>query len=140
MTLVTTSRRSTPAIRAIAKDLAFATGARYLSRGKHGLREIASEHDLFVVLEQQRSEILMTFYRDGEPCLVRIIKKHETGVREGMLTRGIRTSDHELGTVLDDGTCQVEYCDNGDELILAFDGPQRRCMRLVLERGFIDEA
>ncbi|HOJ96155.1 MAG TPA: hypothetical protein PK024_04860 [Methanospirillum sp.] len=135
MTLVTTSRRSTPAIRAIAKDLAFATGARYLSRGKHGLREISSEHDLFVVLEQLRSEILMTFYRDGEPCLVRIIKKHETGVREGILTKGIRTSDRELGNILDDGTCQVQYCESANGLILAFDGPQRRCMRLVLERG-----
>jgi len=131
MTLVTTSRRSTPATRSLAKDLAFATGARYLPRGKHGLREISDEHDLFIVFEQQSSEILMTLYQEGEPCLMRIIKKHETGVREGLLKKGIRTSDRELGLILDTKTCPVDYQDTHD-LILAFDGPQKRCMTLML--------
>lgn len=136
MTLVTTSRRSTLATRSIAKDLAFATGAGYLSRGKHGLREISDEHDLFIVFEQQRAGILMTLYREGEPCLMRIIKKHDTGVREGLLYRGIRTSDHELGGILE-GTCPVDYLDHND-LVLAFDGPQKRCMTLILGRVLDD--
>jgi len=132
MTLVTTSRRSTPATRSIGKDLAFAIGAKYLPRGKHGLREISDEHDLFIVFEQQSSEILMTLYQHGEPCLMRIIKKHETGVREGLLKKGIRTSDGELRGILDK-TCPVDILDDKN-LILAFDGPQRRCMTLVLGR------
>jgi len=135
MTLVTTSRRSTPVTRAIAKDLAFATGARYLPRGKHGLREISGEHDLFIVFEQQRSGILMTVYQEGEPCLRRLVKKHETGVREGLLTKGIRTSDREIGMILDDGECPVIYTDDlEDDLLLSFDGPQRRHMTLALEK------
>ena len=135
MTLVTTSRRSTPVTRAIAKDLAFATGVRYLPRGKHGLREISSEHDLFIVFEQQRSGILMTVYQEGEPCLRRLVKKHETGVREGLLTKGIRTSDREIGMILDDGECPVIYTDDlEDDLLLSFDGPQRRHMTLALEK------
>ena len=137
MTLVTTSRRSTPATRSIAKDLAFATGAKYLPRGKHGLREISDEHDLFIVFEQQSSEILMTLYQEGEPCLMRIIKKHETGVREGLLKRGIRTSDRELGVIVNTETCPVNYLDDND-LILVFDGPQRRCMTLKLSRVLKD--
>ena len=120
MTLVTTSRRSTPVTRAIAKDLAFATGVRYLPRGKHGLREISGEHDLFIVFEQQRSGILMTVYQEGEPCLRRLVKKHETGVREGLLTKGIRTSDREIGMILDDGECPVIYTDDlEDDLLLS---------------------
>ncbi|NLL09735.1 MAG: hypothetical protein GX268_02360 [Methanomicrobiales archaeon] len=135
MTLVTTSRRSTPVTRAIAKDLAFATGVRYLPRGKHGLREISGEHDLFIVFEQQRSGILMTVYQEGEPCLRRLVKKHETGVREGLLTKGIRTSDREIGMILDDGECPVIYTDDlEDDLLLSFDGPQRRHMTLALEK------
>ncbi len=132
MTLVTTSCRSTPATRSIAKDLAFAIGAQYLPRGKHGLREISDEHDLFIVFEQQSSEILMTLYQKGEPCLMRIIKKHETGVREGLLYRGIKTSDNEMGRNLDK-TCPVDYLEDSN-LTLAFDGPQRRCMTLMLSR------
>ena len=135
MTLVTTSRRSTPVTRAIAKDLAFATGVRYLPRGKHGLREISGEHDLFIVFEQQRSGILMTVYQEGEPCLRRLVKKHETGVREGLLTKGIRTSDREIGMILDDGECPVIYTDDlEDDLLLSFDGPQRRHITLALEK------
>ena len=135
MTLVTTSRRSTPVIRAIAKDLAFATGARYLPRGKHGLREISGEHDLFIVFEQQKSDILMTLFKDGERCLERLVKKHETGIREGLLTKGIRTSDPEIGLILDDEKCPVTYIDDVEEgLVIAFDGPQRRCMTLVFEK------
>lgn len=135
MTLVTTSRRSTPVTRAIAKDLAFATGARYLPRGKHGLREISCEHDLFIVFEQQKSDILMTVYQEGEPCLRRLVKSHETGVREGLLIKGIKTSDREIGMILDAGECPVIYTDDlEDGLFLSFDGPQRRHITLALEK------
>ena len=137
MTLVTTSRRSTPGIRAIAKDLAFATGFSYLARGKHGLREIAGDHDLFIVIEQQSSEVLLTIHRDGNPFLSRIITRHESGVREGTFFRGVRTSDRELGSILKD-VCQVQECEEPD-LILSFDGPQRRCMRLNLQPGVVHE-
>lgn len=137
MTLVTTSRRSTPIIRSIAKDLSFATGFCYLARGKHGLREIAGEHDLFIVIEQQKSDVLITLYSDGVPSLCRYIKKHETGVREGELKRGVQTSDRELGSYLE-STCPVTYLDEKD-VFLSFDGPQKRCMNLVLCPGVIHE-
>lgn len=130
MTLVTTSRRSTPVIRSIAKDLAFATGARYLARGKHGLREIAEEDDIFIIIEQQKSDNLITLYDEGVPSQRRIIKKHESGIREGAFVRGIKTSDKALGSLLENSS-PVQYIDD-ERLILIFDGPQKRCMKLTL--------
>ncbi|PWR73459.1 hypothetical protein ACKUB1_05150 [Methanospirillum stamsii] len=130
MTLVTTSRRSTPVIRSIAKDLAFASGSSYLTRGKHGIREIAGEHEFFIVIEQQKSDVLLTIYDDGTPCMSRIIKEHQPGIREGEIFRGLKTSDKKLGLVLEK-FCQVMYVDE-EGLFLSFDGPQRRCKKLVL--------
>lgn len=138
MTLVTTSRRSTPVIRSIAKDLAFATGARYLARGKHGLREIATDHDLFIVFEQQNSEILMTVYGNSEQVLCRIVRSNESDVREGVLFRGIRTSDKELASALKN-SCPVQSIDD-DSMILIYDGPQRRCIKLSLVPGTLHDA
>jgi len=129
MILVTTSRRSTPVIRSIAKDLAFATGGKYLARGKHGLREIAEEHEQFIVIEQQNSDILMTLY-DNEPLLCRLIKRHDTGTREGVLFRGIRTSDKALASFLKK-SCPIQPIDDND-LVLCFDGPQKRCLTLIM--------
>ncbi|NLV25825.1 MAG: hypothetical protein GXY48_01440 [Methanomicrobiales archaeon] len=138
MTLVTTSRRSTPVIRSIAKDFAFASGFTYLTRGKHGLREIAGDNDLFLVIECQKSETMLTVYTNGIPSLCRIIREHKQGIREGPLFRGVKTSDQKLGSVLA-GSCTVEYFDN-DQLILCFDGPQKRYKQLVLIPGVANEA
>ena len=137
MTLVTTSRRSTPVIRTIAKDLAFATGAKYLARGKHGLREIAADHEIFIVIEQQKSENLITLYDNGEPGFCRIIRSFDSRVRDGLLQRGIRTSDKELGLCLEN-SCPVQFEEN-EKLVLTFDGPQKRCMKLILTPGVINE-
>lgn len=138
MTLVTTSRRSTPLVRSIAKDLAFAIGSRYLPRGKHGLREISDDHDLFMVIETQGRDIVLTLYQEGVPVLKRIISSHEQGIREWDIRRGVTTSDQALRGLLET-ICPVLWTDEGG-LFMAFDGPQKRFMKLNLREAVISEA
>ena len=133
MTTVTTSRRSTPFTRAVARDLAFATGSSYLPRGKHGLRELADEHDLFIVICQQGHNVILTAYKDKFPVISRIVSNHEEGLRERKIRRGIETSDNGVGDIMS-AFCEVCYTVS-DETFISFDGPQKRWMKLTLCEG-----
>jgi len=130
MTLVTTSRRSTQFLRSIAKDLAFAIGSRYLPRGKHGLREISDDHDLFMVIDTKGRDTFLTVYLEGAPVLKRIISSHEQNIRDWDIRLGVTTSDQGIRGLLE-SICPVAYTDE-DGLFLAFDGPQKRYMKLYL--------
>ncbi|MDD1723641.1 MAG: hypothetical protein LUQ07_00780 [Methanospirillum sp.] len=138
MTLVTTSRRSTPLIRSIAKDLAFAMECSYISRGKRGLRDIADEHEYFIVVEQHKGDICLVLYHEHAPVLCRIITECEPGIREQGLCRGIVTSDKVLAETLPP-CCRVQYKPEKN-LYVSFDGPQKRSMRLIISPGEIHAA
>ena len=71
MTLVTTSRRSTTESRAVARDLAFALGARYVARGKHGLRELTDIDSSFFILSQEDRGLMLRWFNNGEPEIER---------------------------------------------------------------------
>ena len=62
MTLVTTSRRSTTESRDLARDLAFALGARYLARGKHGIRELIGTDSSIFIISQEENETILSWY------------------------------------------------------------------------------
>ena len=81
----------------------------------------------------------MLMYKEGEPCLVRTIVRYTRGTREGFMKRGIQTSDRELGSLFETEGCSVTYLDD-KELTIHCDGPQRRCMTLVLEYESTHEA
>lgn len=138
MTLVTTSRRSTQLLRSIAKDLAFATGSRYLPRGKHGLREISDDHDLFMVIDTQGRDTVLTVFLGGTPALKRIISSHEQGIRDWDIHRGVTTSDQGVRKLLE-RICPVAWTNEGG-FFIAFDGPQKRFMKLHLREVVISEA
>ena len=131
MTLVTTSRRSTPESRAVARDLAFALGARYLARGKHGIRELTEIDPSFFILSQEEKGLILRWYHEGEPALERKIRRLESRRREGPLTRGVVTSDPELYRCLA-GAYPVILIGN-DNVGVTLDGPQRRQTILELE-------
>jgi len=132
MTLVTTSRRSTPESRAVARDLAFALGARYLARGKHGLRELTETDTSFFILSQEEKGLMLRWYHEGEPAIERKILKLESKRREGPITRGIITSDRDLHHCLT-GSYPV-IADERDDAIIMVDGPQRRQTLLKMEK------
>lgn len=132
MTLVTTSRRSTTESRAVARDLAFALGAKYLARGKHGLRDLTEIDSSFFVLSQEEKGLMLRWYQEGEPALERKILKLETRKREGPITRGVVTSDKELYKCLIG--LYPPITEEREESMITIDGPQRRQTILKMEK------
>ncbi len=134
MTLVTTSRRSTTESRGVAKDLAFALGARYVARGKRGIRELSDTEPSFFIISQDEKGLILRWYQNGSPELERKIITHECRTRQGVLTRGVITSDSEIYQRLN----QIfpVFMQKNDLPILVIDGPQRR--QSILKLGKIE--
>jgi U3 small nucleolar ribonucleoprotein protein IMP4 len=133
MTLVTTSRRSTTESRAIARDLAFAIGARYLARGKRGLRDLTDTDLSFFILSQEEKGLILRWYHHGKTIYERRILKVERKKREGLITRGAVTSDPDLMQSLIK-ICPV-FKDQRTEVYLTIDGPQRSQTILKMEKS-----
>ena len=136
MTLVTTSRRPAAGLRGLARDLAFALKARYLPRGKHGLRNIAAEDPLFFVISQEKGELMLDFFHEDEPAVTRIVTGITPCIREEQIQAGIRTSDTELYGILKD-LLDVTVIEDEKQVII-FDGPQRRQMILTIREHVHD--
>ncbi len=132
MTLVTTSRRSTNESRAVARDLAFALGARYLARGKRGIRELHETDSHFFILSQEERGLLLRSYHEGDLEYERRILKVECKQREGLITRGAITSDAEFYKKIS-RNCPVIY-EEGSEEYIRVDGPQKRQTYIKLEK------
>jgi U3 small nucleolar ribonucleoprotein protein IMP4 len=96
MILVTTSRRADPLVRRIGRDLAFATGGRYLTRGKGGLSRPPFSDGTVLVLCRDRNGVQVQLL-DGlrEAACLRFISVKEE-VRAGPLRRGLVTGDAGL--------------------------------------------
>ena len=133
MTLVTTSRRSTTESRGVAKDLAFALGARYVARGKRGMRELIEDESSFFIISQDEKGLMLRWYHNGSPELERKIASYECRTREGVLTRGIVTSDRALYQQLN-GMYPVLMHESETSVLIA-DGPQRRQSILKLGKA-----
>lgn len=131
MTLVTTSRRSTTISRAVARDLAFALGARYLARGKRGIRDLIDIDSSIFIFAQDENDLLLQWYQNGDLILQRRIIRTECTRREGIITRGVVTSDPELYRCLTGEYPVIKETD--DDLFIRADGPQRRCTFLKLK-------
>jgi len=96
MILVTTSRKADPLVRRIGRDLAFATGGRYLTRGKGGLyRPPFCDGTVFVICRQGRGLRMQLLDRMEE-----LGDFHFASVREearpGPLRRGLFTGNSQL--------------------------------------------
>ncbi|HMK15289.1 MAG TPA: hypothetical protein VK450_00030, partial [Methanomicrobiales archaeon] len=96
MILVTTSRKADPLVRRIGRDIAFAAGGTYLTRGKGGLSSSPFVDELVFILS-----------RDGRGLRVQVLDRMEEGptlrfpsVREeprpGPLRKGVFTGDPGL--------------------------------------------
>ena len=135
MTLVTTSRKSTPLVRKIAKDLAFATGSTYLSRGKTGIRDI--EHvspSYFVISELRNSCIRMQLFSADTIILDLVAVDIQSGERNWPLFRGVRSSKDSYAKSIETA-CSCETMLFESELdAISYDGQQKRYHTLIVER------
>jgi U3 small nucleolar ribonucleoprotein protein IMP4 len=93
MTIVTTSRKPVPELRSLAKDFAFATGCRYIIRGKRGLADINSLDTAHIIFSLHKGTSLsLELYKEGSLDTLLLITGFRTTVREGPGI-GIRVND-----------------------------------------------
>jgi hypothetical protein len=135
MALVTTSRRSTPLVRKIAKDLAFATESAYLPRGKSGIRDIKyiSSH-YFVISELHNSRIRIQLFSPDALLLDLVAAAIQSGTRDWPLFRGIRTSNESYAKAIHKA-CSCETLIFESELdAISYDGQQKRYHTFIIEQ------
>ena len=66
MTVVTTSRKPLPELRSLARDLAFAIGAGYTTRGKAGMGDLFALDESVVIVSRSGPFFLIQVFVDGE--------------------------------------------------------------------------
>lgn len=132
MILVTTSRRADPLFRRIGRDIAFATGGRYLTRGKGGLsRPPFSDGKVLILCRDGNGVRMQLLDRMREAACLRFTAvKEET--RAGPLKRGLFTGDADLLSCLSPHLPVSR--EEGFPHTLVLDGIQGR--RLSLEAGW----
>jgi len=135
MALVTTSRRSTPLVRKLAKDLAFAIGSTYLSRGKAGIRDIAHDSPYFFVISELRnSRLRLQLFFTDTILLDLVATDIQTGMRDWPLFRGIRTSNESYANVIKKAcACETMLFDSDLDSI-SYDGQQKRYHTLIVQQ------
>jgi U3 small nucleolar ribonucleoprotein protein IMP4 len=129
MSLVTTSRKAAPDLRALARGLAFAVGGRYLARGKTGLRELVTLDTSLFLFSHEPDGLQLRWFVDAEPVGSYRVTAYEEQHREGPIVRGLLASEavrQALGPHFE----TVPLDDDGWDL--GFDGHQRLRYRLRL--------
>ncbi|MDK2974619.1 MAG: small nucleolar ribonucleoprotein [Methanofollis sp.] len=128
MTIVTTSRKAADDLRALARHLAFATGARYLARGKTGFAALSDEAVILFTREHGTIRFAVVG-EDGTVVLDAPIRSVRIAGREGPIDRTLRVADQSVYDVL------KRYCDaapaNAGAPSIVFDGQQKK--QIVLE-------
>jgi len=129
MTLVSTSRKAAPGIRALARGLAFALEGRYMARGKTGLRELVTLDRTLSLFILESDGLRFRIFVDGEPKASFRVTAHEERTRQGQFDRRLLAADRVrelLPPELEAGTLDDDAWDIG------YDGPQRLQYRLRL--------
>lgn len=128
MTVVTTSRKAADDLRALARHLAFATGARYLARGKTGFAALSGE--AAILFTRERGAIRFAVVdEEGDVALDVPVRTVRIIEREGPIDRTLRIADQSVYDVLK-RYCDAEPAEAGAPSIV-FDGQQKK--RIVLE-------
>jgi U3 small nucleolar ribonucleoprotein protein IMP4 len=96
MTIVTTSRKPAPEIRSLAKDLAFATGFRYIIRGKLGLPDLNSLDPVCIIFSKQEGQIFLRIIDHGRISAEFVILSLNLKERDENLVRGVRVNDQSI--------------------------------------------
>ncbi|KAF5061663.1 hypothetical protein DSECCO2_313000 [anaerobic digester metagenome] len=128
MTLVSTSRKAAPGIRALARGLAFALEGRYMARGKTGLRELVTLDRTLSLFILETDGLRLRIFQDGEPGPSYRVTAHEERVRAGSFDRRLLAA----GWVRDQLPPGLDAGQLDDGWDLGYDGPQRLQYRLRL--------
>lgn len=127
MTVVTTSRKAAHDLRALARHLAFATGARYMPRGKTGFAALGEEPA--IVFSREHGRVRFQVVEEGTIVFDIVVSRVTVSEREGPLVRVLRVSDQSVYDVLK-RYCEAELVE-ATESTVVYDGQQKK--RVVLE-------
>ena len=96
MTVVTTSRKPLPELRSLARDLAFAIGAGYTTRGKAGMGDLFTLDGTIVIVSRSGPFFLIQVFSDGEPAAEITVKSFTVTERLEVIARGLFVSDRSV--------------------------------------------
>lgn len=97
MTIVTSSRKPTPEVRKLAKEIAFALDFPYVQRGKTGLREFGDEDPKMIFLSgSKRKGQLFDLTVNGGIVFSMLITNTIVSERTGVFYKGFKTREDEL--------------------------------------------
>jgi U3 small nucleolar ribonucleoprotein protein IMP4 len=131
MILVTTSRKADPLVRRIGRDIAFAAGGTYLTRGKGGLTRPPFSDGLVLVISRDGKGIRMQLLdRMQEGASLRFLSVKEEP-RPGTLRKGLFTGNPGLFSCLSPPLPVIREEDLPGSLVL--DGVQGRRITLGVE-------
>lgn len=126
MTVVTTSRKPLPEIRSLARDLAFAIGGGYVTRGKAGMGDLFSLDESVVIVSKSGPFFLIQTFMNEEPVANVAVRSFSVEERVGEITRGLFVSDRPVYEALKD---RIDVAFAGETLPehrIVFDGTQRK--------------
>jgi len=126
MTVVTTSRKPLPEVRSLARDLAFAIGGEYITRGKAGMGDLFSLDDSIVIVSKSGPLFLIQAFSGVEPVAEISVKSFAVEKRAGEITRGLFVSDRPVYEALKDQLNVVFAGETLSEHRIVFDGTQRK--------------
>ncbi len=132
MTIVTTSRKPLPEMRSLSRDLAFAIGAGYITRGKAGMGDLFSRDGSVVIISKSGPFFFIQTFVNGEMVTEIAVRSFAVEERVGELARGLFISDRPIYEALK-GQLDVAFA--GEALPrhrIVFDGTQRRRYTLVV--------
>jgi len=124
MTVVTTSRKAAPGVRSFAKDLAFALGYSFLTRGKMGLHELNTIDTSFLIISTEPAGTRMQIFFCGEPVADYLVKNLTIEDRTGTMSKEVSVTDQSVYDVMKPYIRVALSREKGGTMI--FDGTRRR--------------
>jgi U3 small nucleolar ribonucleoprotein protein IMP4 len=124
MTVVTTSRKAAPDVRSLAKDLAFALGYQFFTRGKMGLQELNSIDTSFLILSTEPAGTRLQIFSSGEPVADYLVAKITIEDRAGTMSKEVFVTDQSVYDVMNPYIRVAMSREKGGTMI--FDGTRRR--------------
>jgi U3 small nucleolar ribonucleoprotein protein IMP4 len=124
MTVVTTSRKAAPDVRSLAKDLAFALGYSFFTRGKMGLHELNSIDTSFLIISSEPAGIRMQIFSCDEPVADYLVADLTIEDRTGTMSKEVLVTDQSVYDVMKPYIRVALSQEKGGTVI--FDGTRRR--------------
>ena len=124
MTVVTTSRKAAPNVRSLAKDLAFALGYPFFTRGKMGLHELNSIDTSFLIISTEPAGTRLQIYSDRENVADYLVANQTIEDRTGTMNTEVSVTDQSVYDVMKPYIQVTLSREKGGTMI--FDGTRRR--------------